>query len=522
MTGRTEHLERELKLSLGPDLELPALNDVTKAVPLLPSQQLRATYYDTSDFRLFDRNITFRNRVGDESEDGIWTLKLPGKAGGRTLNRREISWPGSEMTMPEEAQRILCGIVRLAELKPVVRITTTRCRFALRDAHGVTWAELDDDTAAVHGGPQDGLRFRQLELELSSETDDRTTRAMFREVVHRLQDAGASPESDSKLAKALGPAVTASPLSGGEPQLGPQATVADVVRASITSSLDRILTHDVLLRVEPTEPEPEDVHQARVATRRLRSDLKTFATVLDPVWAGHVRDDLRWAGAVLGKVRDVDVLEHRLELVSSDSTGEDDAGRSQLRGRLMEQRRQAVVDLAAALGEERYLRLLDRLHAASSRPPIVDQQSGEDGPGPGSTDLARRSMPGLVARSWHPLDKKARKATRHHPTDGDLHQIRIKAKQVRYASELAASVTGKLPRRTAGLAKKLQSVLGDHHDAVTAEAWLAAEARRSTPEASYSAGLLAAEQRRLQKTGRRRWKAVWHNLETSAGWLRHS
>ncbi len=522
MAGRRSHLEREVKLraTAESELDLAALQVVTSVLPLLPPQQLRAVYFDTPDFRLFDRNITFRHRAGEESGDGVWTMKLPGNVEGQALQRTEISWPGNESTIPAECRRVLQGIVRHSELKPVVVIATTRRRFALRDAHGSAWAELDDDTVSVSGGPEDGLRFRQLELEISSETNDRGTRDLFKQVVRRLRATGAKTETQSKLAKALGSAVSVGPARRGEPLPGPQTTVADVVRASIASSLDRILNHDVLLRLDRSEPEPEDVHQTRVATRRLRSDLKTFAQVLDPVWVRHVRADLRWAGAALGRVRDADVLMDRLDLASTDTVDDDDdAGRSELRERLMEQRRQAAEDLAAALVEARYLRLLDRVHAASILPPFSGHQAGDDEPRLEPGDLARRAVARPIARSWRPLYKRARQAARNHPTDGDLHQVRIKAKQVRYASEAAASVVGRRAQRTARAAKKLQTVLGDHHDAVTAEAWLAAEARRATSKASYTAGLLAAEQRRLQKKLRHRWKAVWHDLEASTGWL---
>jgi len=42
-------------------------------------------------------------------------------------------------------------------------------------------------------------------------------------------------------------------------------------------------------------PDP-DLGQARVATRRLRSDLRTFRTLLEPTWDAQLRDELRWLG----------------------------------------------------------------------------------------------------------------------------------------------------------------------------------------------------------------------------------
>ena len=58
--------------------------------------------------------------------------------------------------------------------------------------------------------------------------------------------------------------------------------------------------------------DPEDVHQARVATRRLRSDLRTFGDFVYEEWATSLRAELRWLGAELGEVRDAEVLLARL------------------------------------------------------------------------------------------------------------------------------------------------------------------------------------------------------------------
>ena len=88
------------------------------------------------------------------------------------------------------------------------------------------------------------------------------------------------------------------------------ATVEQLVRAVITSSVLRLVEHDSAIRLDDGV---EAVHQARVATRRLRSDLRTFRPVLDPSWSEPLRVELRWLGGALGKVRDADVLLGLLE-----------------------------------------------------------------------------------------------------------------------------------------------------------------------------------------------------------------
>ena len=57
--------------------------------------------------------------------------------------------------------------------------------------------------------------------------------------------------------------------------------IGAVIRDALDASVQRLLVADPVARVGD---DPEGVHQARVATRRLRSDLRTFAPLLDPAW----------------------------------------------------------------------------------------------------------------------------------------------------------------------------------------------------------------------------------------------
>ena len=61
---------------------------------------------------------------------------------------------------------ILKGIVRRSPLGPVAELKTTRRRLKLQESDGSVWGELDDDIVTVAGGPRDGVRFRQIEVEV--------------------------------------------------------------------------------------------------------------------------------------------------------------------------------------------------------------------------------------------------------------------------------------------------------------------------------------------------------------------
>jgi CHAD domain-containing protein len=513
MTPLASSIEREAKFEADLDRPLPDLRKVVGSVVRLPEQTLRTSYFDTADFRLWRRRLTLRHRVGEESVTGTWTLKLPEGHTGAVLNRTELTWPGAREIIPEGALRVLKGVVRRTPLVPIAELASERVRFGLYDAKGRPLGEVDDDRVTVVGGRRDGLRFREVEVEFEA-----APAKVVEAVLKKFAKAGIRSGKAPKLARALD---LPPPDRGRAGTLGRKARLGQVVQASLADGLERILDHDYRLRVDPSDLQPHDVHQARVATRRMRSDLKTFGSILDPVWLGHTRAELKWLGELLGRVRDPDVLAGNLE---QHEATEVSSGIQELTVGLTKQRRQATRDLGAALDSDRYLSLLDRLDSGSQRPPFYPKTGGGKRSRrghPRADDRARVAVPALVGSRWRALRKKVRKGGSR-PSDVELHRIRIEAKQLRYAAEAAVPIMGRAAAQTAARAEQLQTVLGEHHDAVTAEAWLREQALHDTRAASFAAGMLAAQQIRRQQKLRRRWRSSWRSLNRPKGraWLR--
>lgn len=469
-------IEREVKLALDLAADLPDLRQVVAASIRQPEEHLRAVYFDTPDLRLWERGITLRHRTG-EAARGRWTLKLPGPPSDDAMVRTELEWEGDDAVIPEDALRALTGIVRRASLQRCAELHTERIRFRL-EQDGVPWAELANDVVTVVGGARDGQRFRQLELEFAPGID-RDARADA--VLDALRRAGARPDPHPKVATVLGPP------PNQPPQLRRKSSAAAVARHAIADGLGRLLDHDCRLRVCGLQPDPDDVHQARVATRRLRSDLGTLRPLLDPLWVDHVRADLKWVGSVLGEVRDTDVLSAGLR---GGGAGDD------LIRMLDERRTRAVAAAIEMLGETRYMDLLDRLHAANRRPPLTSRAR--------SAKQARRVLPPLVGRRWKAVRRAARRGGRR-PSDEQLHQLRKRSKQLRYACELVTPVAGRPARRTAKAAESLQAVLGEHHDAVVARQWL------QDSGSPGRAALMGLEDRRRKRTARQ-WRSRYRRL----------
>ena len=391
----------------------------------------------------------------------------------------------------------MLGVVRRRPLVAVVETRTVRHRQLLYDRRGTALGSLDDDVIEVQGGERDGRRLRELVVDLD------VALPQGQLVLDFLRDLGASTTGDlhADLVLAGRSADRVTPV-------GRSSSIGAVIVHSIASGLDRLIDHDTALRLESMDPEPHDIHQARVATRRLRSDLKTFSEFLDPVWLAHVRGDLRWLGAALGQLRDLDVLSDSLHAGARTVPAE---GWMAIQSTMVDQRRRAAVDLRAAMASDRYLDLLDRLHAAAEDLPLLDRTpAGRDRRALAARPAAR-VLPGLVAAQWRSLRRKYRAAGAS-PSDHELHQLRIRAKQLRYAAEAASPVLGKA-QRVATRAEKVQTVLGEFHDAVVAEEWLTRESAFLTPAGSYAAGRLAEQQVRRQRRRRSSWRGSWDELE---------
>ncbi|HLH45774.1 MAG TPA: CHAD domain-containing protein, partial [Acidimicrobiales bacterium] len=317
--------EREAKFD-GVEGDLPDFSGLIDRARVVepPPAHLVAVYVDTEDLVLLRRGMTLRHRHDARGGESGWTLKLPNGTGKAAFERVEISWSGPPDRVPEEAERLLRPLTGSAALVPVAELTTDRRRLELRDEDGGRLAEVDDDRVTV-SVPQ-VTHFRQVEVELH-EADD----SLLDELAGRLRAAGAERSPDEpKIRRALEPWLREAE-SRPPPPPAPTSTVGELVAAAITDGLERLLAHDTGVRLDQGA---EFVHQARVATRRLRSDLKTLGEVLDAEWVRTTRRELKWVADHLGAVRDADVLLARLQRIAAESAPDDAGAMAALREHL--------------------------------------------------------------------------------------------------------------------------------------------------------------------------------------------
>jgi len=482
-------LEREVKLAVPPAFALPDLEDLAAAVETSPidERRLETVYYDTPDLRLARWGANLRIRQGEG-----WTLKLPSTSEGPALTRRELEFAGDASQPPDAAVALVIAYVRRATLVPVASLSTLRRRVQLKNREGTLLAEVVDDDVSVIQGLRVQSRFREVEVELKDQSAER----LLDPILARLRGAGAADEDQaSKLVRALGARATA------VPEVDPLAltsasTAGELVRHSIAVSVASLMRHDPGVRLGD---DLEDVHRARVATRRLRSQLRTFRTLLDTEWANALREDLRWLGGGLGSVRDRQVMAQRVR-TRTVSLAEDDAPTvADLAAELQAESEEARARLVLDMRTDRYIDLIERLVEASRAPALT----------PEAQQRATVVIPALAGREWKQL-RRGIAGLPDQPDDPELHRIRILAKRVRYAAEAAEPIAGKVATRSADAAAALQDVLGDHQDSVTAQQWLR-EAGKG-PRA-FVAGELTALERETAAHDRAAWHNVWKKLD---------
>jgi CHAD domain-containing protein len=489
---KTIERERERKFDVTDDVEIPDLGGVSMRDG--STVTLTATYWDTPDRRLLRWGHTLRHRRASDGSEGGWTLKLavPSKSSRSDLDREEVSVPGSSQFPPAELRSLVKGIVRTEPLQRIATITTNRRRVELA-GHGPddrAAVEISDDRVSSTVDNAPGTAFRQIEVEAKAPGADPLLDAVSRS----LARAGAIPTTSSKLARVLEGSVDPEIVV---PPARPKMSIEDLARAAIGSGAMRLIQNDPAARLGS---DPEAIHQARVATRRLRSDLKTIEPLLAPARVERLREELAWVGELLGAVRDLDVLIERVDELADRLPEERDAAPA-IVDALREDRRVRHVELVDGLGSPRYVHLLDELVKANGSPPMA---AGVDG-----RRSVRPSLRPLVRKAWRRLARAVKRLDAD-PSDEDLHEIRKRAKRARYAAELSVGVLGTDAGKLARRLEALQDVLGELQDAVVAEQRLGWIGRnRLTNGAAFGAGTLVCEEREARAEARAGWPAVW-------------
>ncbi len=289
--------EIELKFVLGERDDVPRFEGLG-SLGLTSEFELNALYFDTPDLLLTRTGVSLRRRSG--GDDAGWHLKASAEGDRRKVEiRAEITGARPPAVLRDVLGEVVHPSLLKAALVPVARLRTIRAQTPLVDAQGSVLAKICVDQVwsevpppSRHEGRWEEPTWRELEVELADGTED-----LLEVMAAQLAEAGITgAQYSSKVSHALLRAEVGRDEGGGAEALSVWEYAATQVGV-IQTEEDGVLVG-----------EEEAIHKTRVAARRLRSTLETFAHVFEPDLARPLGNQLRWLGLVLGEVRDAQVL----------------------------------------------------------------------------------------------------------------------------------------------------------------------------------------------------------------------
>lgn len=419
-----------------------------------PAKRMVDTYLDTEDWRVGRAGYVLRLRRSGASSEMTLKDTAPASAGLRKRVEITQSLPdgagAGDLDNEGPVGRRVQALAGARALRAVLEVRTTRRPFDLRIAQQSVAELALDETVISPGEGERPIRLRRVEIEVGP-----SWAQALQPVVDRLRiSCGLQPATLSKFeAGLLGAGLEVpGPPDLGATQLPPTPSVGDLAYVVLRRNFAAMLAHEPGTRLGE---DVEELHDMRVATRRMRAALSLFSDSL-PVRARNIRDELGWVGRVLGSVRDLDVQLERLDQWARELPEQDKGALDELARLLERERESARAELLAAFDSQRYERLV------SSYTTMLRQ-------GPSRRLAAGRApavavVPDLVLARHRSATKAAKRAQRSRAAD-DFHLLRIRCKRVRYALEFVAEIyegeTSKMVRRVV----RLQDSLGLMQDA---------------------------------------------------------
>jgi CHAD domain-containing protein len=283
------------------------------------------------------------------------------------------------------------------------------------------------------------------------------------------------------------PVVSVQPEEGGEPEAAPPRKKAPGVlphdamseagRKVLRFHFERMLAHEPGTRLGE---DIEELHDMRVATRRMRSAFRVFSPYFDPDALQPFLKGLQRTGRALGGVRDLDVFMEKAQRYLDGLPEEEQSSLDPLLANWQEQREAARAQMLEYLDGKKYQRF-----ASDFGTFLLTEGAGALAV-PADEPLPHRVchlVPSLiydryrVVRGYETVIEGAAIET--------LHALRIDSKRLRYSLEFFREVLGPEAEDVIQEVVTVQDHLGDLHDADVAcsllvgflDGWAKAEQR---------------------------------------------
>jgi CHAD domain-containing protein len=476
--------------------------------------QIFDTYLDTDDWRI--HRAGFALRIRSESGKSEATLKSLHSASAEVADRRELS-ETMENSESESIQQSIGPVGTRVHavsgahaLLPLFEVRTSRQRFAIRredEAKQLGEIALDETVISrPHGEPQTSMQ--RVEVEALTEAHE-----PLQSLVKTLRsDCALKAASDTKYSQGL-KSVGLAPAPA--PEFTPTAvdasmSIVEVALANLRRYLSAWHLHEPGARLGDN---PEELHDLRVAARRLDAILRQFRSSL-PASFLRIRPTLKIVLRALGDSRDLDVALSELKTFSRELPKSDRDSVEPLKRHLVSERGRARARMLSVLDSASVQKDLQELTSLLTAHSAASQQS--------SPELALNVAPELIRRRYRKVRKGADLLTSDSSIEA-YHEVRGYVKKLRYALEAVAVLYGKPADEMLRTLRRWQEKLGVQQDAAVAsrrlKALASAPPKGIPPETLFLMGRLAehyasaaVRARKLHAKGYRRVRGRWKRL----------
>lgn len=277
---------------------------------------------------------------------------------------------------------------------------------------------------------------------------------------------GEASESPALVPVPLAPPAALSPALT-RPGLEPDDPMPEAARKVLAFHFQQMLAHEAGTRLGE---DPEELHDMRVATRRMRAAFNLFTNFLDARQMKPYLKGLRRAGRTLGAVRDLDVFHEKAQHYLAALPPERHDELAPLLAAWTVEREQARACLLAYLDSDLYRQFVGTFGEWLAHPQECPPRlSAEGAPLP---YRVRHVTPGLIYGQLAAVRAYDEWLTGPDVPLARFHQLRIAFKGLRYTLEFFQEVLGPEIKPAINLLKGLQDHLGDLQDAVVASTLL--------------------------------------------------
>jgi len=502
---------------LGPVRRWLADHGTIDGLVLEPRSTLRIfdTYLDTDDWRI--HRAGFALRIRSESGKSEATLKSLHSASAEVADRMELreTLENSESESIRQSTGPVASRVHAVSgarpLLPLFEVRTSRQRFAIRREHEAQQlGEIALDQTVI-SRPRGEPRTSMQRVEVEALTESREQLQSFVKTLRN--DCALKATSDSKYSQGLR-SVGLAP--GGAPNFAPTVinasmTVAEVALANLRGYLSAWQLHEPGARLGD---DPEELHDLRVAGRRMDAILRQFSSYL-PAPLLKFRPTLKTVLRALGDARDLDVALIELEAFGRGLPDSERQSLEPLKQHVIAECGRARARMLGTLDSIWVQKHLQELTSLLTELPAAWQQS--------SPELVVNAAPKLIRRRYRKMRKGADLLTPDSSMEA-YHAIRGRIKRLRYALEAVAVIYGKPADAMLRALRRWQEKLGTQQDAAVAGRRLKALAsappsKGFPPETMFLMGRLvehyagaAMRARKLSTRGYRKVRERWKRL----------